>query len=472
MLKERLKELENELATNATTRQALAEQSRYLDRLEGFTADAAGAELRNGLLDAESLERITLFSFAQRERLAARRDELERAWRALTIEMTQVRGKLAELEAQRAKPVHQAVVRVTKTQPGRITLRLRYTVDRVKWRPAYTVRARLGSASIELEQAAELVQATGEDWTAVALTLTSTAPGDTAKAPDLEPLEVRLKKGPPGKQAAIETGARQLQELNSDPRPRRLDGVSTNLQSGFERTLEGARTLYHRAETQRVSIATHRLDTDTYHLAKPLIDQTVYREAKGINTTGDVILLGKVSVYFDDAYVGVAHMPTVPPGESFRVGLGADPHVQAVRKLKSREEEEQASRRVVTLTYLFEVRNSHEATLDLRLVDRLPIASEGSGLEVTDLSSTELLSTDASYLEHERPAGLLRWRAEVPPAPASEPWKFEYGYTVSMDRSFHLALSETPGSDKRRRDAALSPQARGLDGAWTLDEAK
>ena len=362
-LTEALGALEDERASNAARLKALSEQSQHLDGLTSFTSQASGTDLNRGTLDVDALERITLFSFAQRERIAERADALQREARRLDARIADVRLQLDKLSARRDEPVHQALARLTGKAGGESTLKLKYVVDRVGWRPAYAVRGTTGVDSISIEYGAQIRQDSGEDWRDVELTLSSIVPGNSAGAQPLEPLAVTLKKGAPGALATHEARIRQLHELNVALRPGTAGAMDEqSLLPGFEFALENRRNLYHRPQTQRLTLATHQFDATVYHVAQPLIDATVYRAADFVNSRSVMLLAGRASVYFDDRYVGTTELPAIAPGERFRVGLGADTLVRAQRALVKRDERQRASSRIIDLTYRFAVRNSHTSS--------------------------------------------------------------------------------------------------------------
>ena len=66
-LDEQIEAINQKLALNGKTKELLTKQLAYLDQLEGFVAPTAKTELSQGVLDAEALKQITLFSFEQRQ---------------------------------------------------------------------------------------------------------------------------------------------------------------------------------------------------------------------------------------------------------------------------------------------------------------------------------------------------------------------------------------------------------------------
>jgi len=69
-LDQQILEVTDQLAMVEAKRKLLNNQTEYLDKLEGFVAPTAKAELSKGVLDAEVLQQVTTFTFAQRQEIA------------------------------------------------------------------------------------------------------------------------------------------------------------------------------------------------------------------------------------------------------------------------------------------------------------------------------------------------------------------------------------------------------------------
>jgi uncharacterized protein (TIGR02231 family) len=73
------------------------------------------------------------------------------------------------------------VVRFDLSTPGPATLHVRYQVRDTRWRPSYRASLDAATSVMRLERQAELVQGSGEDWTNVALRLST---GGVRRAPE------------------------------------------------------------------------------------------------------------------------------------------------------------------------------------------------------------------------------------------------------------------------------------------------
>jgi len=221
--REAIRQLEKELAKLGQQRdlvqkqpQLLAQQTRYLDQLEKFVTVTANIELSRGLLDAEALERISKFSFKQRERIALKEVQIKLELHELNKQIGLVQRKRAELTRGASKTEREAVLFLQKHGDGEVTVRLNYLVRGCGWSPTYAMRAAADHKQIRVEYSALIHQLSGEDWADVVLTLSTASPTLSSARPGLAPFHVKLTtKVVPPVMASVQTA------------------VSTPNQSGF-----------------------------------------------------------------------------------------------------------------------------------------------------------------------------------------------------------------------------------------------
>ena len=115
--------------------------------------------------------------------------------------------------------------------PARSVLRVSYTVRGARWAPLYDARLDSGSRerkpALELVRRAEIVQQTGEDWSDVALSVSTVRTAKGGSAPELRPLIVRYPQpavprsragGRADQYAAVGRGAGARAERGRDAR--------------------------------------------------------------------------------------------------------------------------------------------------------------------------------------------------------------------------------------------------------------
>ncbi len=495
-LQTQIQTVQDELALNQKNQEIAQRQVQYLDSLEGFVAPTASTELSQGVLDAEALERLTKFSFEQREAIAARQIELTREQRELNEKMALLQRQLAETTAGATKTIREAVLYLSKTGDTPQDVRLNYLVDQCGWSPNYTIRAAAEGESAAIDYNGLIYQMSGEDWKDVAITLSTASPALSAAGPGLAPLQVTLQNmgqqemqqaqvdlnlqmGQAGqavklaeivtKQKMAEVGNRaatnyrDMNESNWSLNDAANElacvvlfgdtGVVSDLQTQMDELadepslsyrLATSVTLPSRNDRQMVRIISSQLPGEFYHVATPVLTNFVYREALLTNNSSEDLLGGPIMVYLDDKFVGRGEIPTVARGQKFVVGFGADPQLRTSRELVEKMEGINGGNRELKFEYRMIVENFKDAPTAIRLVDRMPTPLNGAKIRITRNSFSSDLSEDPYYVRVEKPEGILRWDIEVPASAAgNEATMIDYAYTIEYDRNYVVSLPDS-----------------------------
>ncbi|QDU90955.1 hypothetical protein Pla175_43690 [Pirellulimonas nuda] len=211
-LDEQLQELRDELSAVEREQKLLADRTKYLNSLEGFTAGTAKNELEHGVLNAETLTSLTELIFSRREQVAAEELELAKSQRGLNEEINLATRKRQNITSGSATTVREAVVFVDAQEAG-ASLRLRYLVAGAGWSPSYNLRAGADRKQVTVEYNAQVQQMSGEDWTDVAMTLSTATPSLVAEPPKLDPLAIRLGDSPASGGPKVAVGAEEYSRL-------------------------------------------------------------------------------------------------------------------------------------------------------------------------------------------------------------------------------------------------------------------
>lgn len=188
---EQLQTIGDALALNESKRKQLEEQRAYLEKMELFVAPTAATELTAGVLNPETLKVMARFSFEERARIAEEQIRLSREQRDLNSKRDLLQRQRAEVAGGSNRLVREAVMLITVDQRGS-SLRLKYLVNGATWSPSYNVRTDEERAGVRVEYLASVEQQSGEDWSEVAMTLSTATPSLVARAPRLDPLLVAL----------------------------------------------------------------------------------------------------------------------------------------------------------------------------------------------------------------------------------------------------------------------------------------
>lgn len=497
-LREEVRKLDEQIvaagdAVNANQRQlqVLAERKAYLDRVDQFSAPTATMELKNGVLNAETLKTLTVFIFEQRQQLATEELKLNVERRTLGAALGLLQRQRAELTGGSARTVREAVVFVDAPQAGG-AIRLRYLVDGASWSPSYSVRAGEDRKAVTVEYNAAVEQMSGEDWSAVTMTLSTATPSLVAAAPTLDPLTISLvamveregleldyksskmkldrlrgaaeqsrnnfgwANAPATTQPFAIAGeknmadvslnevANQLQQMEFFAKDADKQMAATSLGVIGEQSvsvtyeLPGRTSLPSRSDKQLIQIASLPMEGTFYRLAAPVLTSNVYEQATLRNTSKVVLLAGSVSSYLGGQFVGLGQIPTVAVGETFMVGFGIDSSLRASRSLVNKTEVVQGGNKIITFDYLLSVENFGDRPASVRLIDRIPTSADPN-VKIIPVSSTLELSKDESYTATDRKNGMQRWDLSVPAgASGTKAVTVGHQYRIEHDRQMSI----------------------------------
>lgn len=476
-LQQQLEDIAMRKRENAALTQLATQQLAYLDKLDNFMAPTATVEMSKGVLNAETIEKLTKFSFEKRAEVTKAKLALTESLVKLTREEQDTQRKLQMLGGGDSRIEREAVVFVDKRVENETTLSLSYLVGAVNWRPNYNMRAESGKPNVKVEYSALVNQMSGEDWSGVELTLSTASPALIARGATLMPLYISLVERGSSPQAPQDAQAykqrrsdlKKEQQENarsgaankpsSSPADDRaqneeveksLNRIADEMQAmelaasgdvwkqrdeaegvSVEYKLPGATGLASRNDTQLVKIADLNLKAEFAFIGTPVLSDYVYLEADAKNESETVLLEGAYTAYLDGRFVGRSVIPLVGRGESFGVGFGIDSQLRVSRELVEKKDEIKGGNRVVSFKYRLSVSNYKSGDVAIRLLERMPAAPRAD-IRINLVETNTELSKDRLYLRDQRNKGLLRWDITVAKGSTGADTK-EVTYTYNME---------------------------------------
>ncbi len=482
-LQEQLEDIAMRKRENAALTQLAGQQLAYLDKLDNFVAPTATVEMSKGVLNAETIEKLTKFSFEMRAELTKTRLGLSESLVKLSREEQDTQRKLSLLGGGDTRIEREAVVFVDKRVENETTLSLSYLVGNVNWRPNYNMRAESGKTSVKVEYSALVNQMTGEDWSGVELTLSTASPALIARGATLLPLYVSLVErgqapGPAAdanaykqrrsdlkkeQQEAARSGNANKPSAPADERAQNeeveksLNRIADEMQAmelaaagdtwrqrdvaegvSVEYKLPGTTGLASRSDTQLVKIADLNLGAEFAFIGTPVLSDYVYLEAEAKNESETVLLEGAYTAYLDGRFVGRSVIPLVGRGESFSVGFGIDSQLRVSREIVEKKDEIKGGNRVVSFKYRITIANYKSNDVAIRLLERMPAAPRAD-IRITLVETSVELSKDRLYLRDQRPKGMLRWDITVPKGSSgADAREVTYSYNMEYDKQMEV----------------------------------
>jgi len=345
--------------------------------------------------------------------------------------------EIARLEQDKAtKPPSRLEVRIDLAAAAatKATLRVTYTVRNARWAPLYDARLDTGSKdrkpALELVRRAEITQSTGEDWSNVALAVSTVRTARGGSAPDLKSLVVQYPPAPRQSAAVGGVADKDNMQFRAIPAPAPVSEpafeearkkVADEQQAvaeigGFQVTFKipGRVSISANEGAKSLRVSTATIAPDLAIRSAPVLDPTAFLEASFKQNEDAPLLPGRVSIYRDGMFVGRGAMAAASKDETVRLGFGADDKVKIERTVLKRNEG--SAGLIVTTSKTDErsfktsVRNGHDFAIKVAIEDQLPV-SENEEIQVEMLPSTT--PPTATNLRDKR--GVLEWAFEAKP---------------------------------------------------------
>jgi uncharacterized protein (TIGR02231 family) len=344
--------------------------------------------------------------------------------------------EIARLESDRAqKPPNKLEVRIELAAAAatKATLRVTYTVRNARWAPLYDIRLDTGAKdrkpALELVRRAEITQQTGEDWSNVALAVSTVRTARGGSAPDLKSLVVQYPQLPRPmaagsiSDAAAPAAAAPVDRLrqfrfnggNDAMAEKVAEQQATADVSGFQVVFKipGRVSLGASEGAKSLRVSSAIIAPDLAVRAAPVLDPTAFLEASFKQTEDAPLLPGRVAIYRDGVFVGRGQMAAAGKDETVRLGFGADDKIKIERTVVKRNEGSAGlivASKTDERSFKTSIRNGHDFPIKVAIEDQLPV-SENEDIQVEMLSSSTPPTT--TNLRDKR--GVLEWAFEAKP---------------------------------------------------------
>ncbi len=397
--------------------------------------------------------------------------------RLLVADLQNMRAQLVELNYNENQRSNQVVILLDMDQATTMDTELKYLVTDCGWAPTYDLSAEDISGKINLKYKAQVYNNTGNDWTDVALTLSTADPQLSASHPQLSPWylsENYAVSGAIGKKKYYAPVQRQqdyrqgvvsnLNWANGRVYDNYYESGSINQgfnKSGyFDRSQAelGVRKDVNAQNVQMRSIDISELSTEfeikntfscpsdmkpytvdvkdvdldaTFsHITVPKLDRSAFLMANIIGWQDLELIPGPTNVYFGGVYVGVSQIDTRNVSDTLSLSFGRDDKVTVMRKLKKEFSTKRVMGNYKRDSYMYEVaiRNNRSTPINIEIYDQVPI-SQSSQINVSE--------DEISNGEKNDETGEVKWRVNVA---ASGVVSKEIGYTVKYPKNMRVEV--------------------------------
>lgn len=434
---------ERELNDRATV---LSQQRDYVVRIQQATTTVP-TESSGPLPLADTWTKLLSFTEEQLTKLAAETQAIDLQREELQRKRTALEQQLNELRNDSGRRTKTVTVRLQAATSGQLELTMRYAVPGASWTPSYDARVLSTERAVQLGYFGLVRQNTGEDWSAVDLTLSTARPSLGGEPPALSPWIVQQQEMRPfaaeaangvmlapfeGKRKGARTLAAKASADTLEESDARLMEASVETQAtSASFRIPVAATIPSDNTPQKVPITTVRLTSAPEYLTTPKLLPAAFLTAKVTNSSAFPLLAGSMNVFLDDTFVAASRLRSVMPGEKFDLALGADEGITVTRKLNNRFTEDTGlvtkSKRVtydVTLT----IQNNKQTPETIVVQDQVPVSRHEKIVVTVVAPPAKDVKPDAE--------GMLKWTLSLKPGE-----KRELPLKVSVEHPVDLPVS-------------------------------
>lgn len=387
--------------------------------------------------------------------------------------LADITAEIAALERARPQgarpgaPKRDVAIAVEAPQPVAADFTVSYRVNGAQWIPGY--EARLSTAAekpaLTLTRRAEIRQRTGEDWSDVALTLSTTRSAGGTGAPELQPMQVSFFEPQivAEARARVEALARKAERERAAPAPAlgnraadiaapadalakpviAADVARATIESGpYQASFQvpGRATVAPDGTAKTVVLTERKAEPSLSARAVPELEQKAFLEARFNHDEEAPLLPGKVALHRDGTYVGMGRIGLVAPGDEVALGFGADDRIKvSYAPVKRRENEPRwlAQSRTDQREFRTVVKSLHAQPVKVTVLERIPF-SENSAITIETLTAQTTPPTEKQVGDKR---GVSSWTFDLPPGGEKE---IRLAYRIKWPGDREVSYEEQP----------------------------
>lgn len=451
-LEARIRELEWQVRAASDRRQAAADRIAYMQAFREATLKGGGAEGETAALISTVGNWGEAWAQMSAE-IAAATEAAQQADREIETLGERIEALRRELDRAGPPPPARGVAMISIDAPAPIAdgaLTLSYLTRRASWAPLYDLRlepmdedAEPGLRRLRVMRRAAIRQQTGEDWSDVALSLSTarpsgrlgavkppirhamlTTPGAVGGVLDMLSSDEAEDSGE-GRYSRNVLAAQQALEAPAEP--------EAAAESAALAAYDGATVVYTIAERTRapgdgsvrqVLIGEDAVDVSLLVRATPAVDESAYLYLAYKNGAAP-LLPGRASVYRDGAYFGQFNLEYVAPGDQSALPFGRYESVVVDHRIRNRSQGEEGlftTSNRERLRFALSARNLSDEPVTVTLFDSLPF-TETEEIRIAFVGAEPPTERD---IDGRR--GALAWTFELD---AGAEKAIEFGYDMS-----------------------------------------
>ncbi|MCU7613166.1 mucoidy inhibitor MuiA family protein [Chryseobacterium sp. GMJ5] len=276
-----------------------------------------------------------------------------------------------------------------------LDLGISYIVSNAGWVPSYDLRAESTKKPFEIVYKGKIYQRTGQDWNNVKLFVSTYKPSYNQNRPILLPLYVaeytpynydKDKVGYDAKKVSEEVNSYQMRDVSVVASQVPVATVSDS-QMNVLYELNYKQSIVSQDKEQYVILDKKSVDATYKYHTVPKLNNQVFLMAFVKNWQTFNLISGEANIYFEDNYIGKTNITSNYIKDEFPISLGVDERI-VVKRTKIEDKTAQKNfntNKWDTESYQITIRNNTKESIELEILDQLPI-SENSKITVKTLN--------------------------------------------------------------------------------------
>ncbi len=330
-------------------------------------------------------------------------------------ELLSQRGTLASDGPARAM---EAEVLVRCSRAGAARVELSYMAGGVSWQPVYEARAARAREKVELAMLAQLVQATGEPWDGVQLTLSTATTRRDATPPEPKRLYVGATPEDKKKKVLVKRYEEVAHLSSLTTASAGSEGQAQTEEAGLSVRFEvpGKVDLPGDGRPMRLLVSRHSLPATFGLLTVPKMAPFAFRSAEVINRTAHPLLPGRVELFAGGSYLGHSQLGHVPNGDRLELAFGIEEPVKVRRVILTEQAKDPGflgSTRRLNYGYRFELASHAAGPVELKVQEHVPVS------QLDDVKVVLGEKTSSGY-ELAPADGIVTWKVKLAPGEKRE----------------------------------------------------
>ncbi len=374
------------------------------------------------------------------------------ALRKIDEEIRKIQEELNQLRTG-SKQTYVVEVPMESAAATELTVELSYQQPSVGWSPVYDARYDTKTGKLDLVQYGSVWQQTGEDWTDVALTLSTAQPSRGAGLPDLYPQWLSIMQPQPPMAPMRARGVAMDMAANMTGASAQMSGMAAESDMAMEKTMMaapveeavaysaaqidtqgfvgeykivGLSTVKSDGTQSKLLIGSFVTENATQIQIKPQISTEAYLVVKAKLKGEAPILPGAVNLFRDNAFIGQSHIPMLRPEDEQELAFGIDDKVTVERNILKDKRSESGlvmKDQVIEKNFVTEIQNLHKEEISIAVLETVP-TSQDERIRVEILKD---LTTQGYEPDLHDVKGVTRWRLNLKP---EEKVKINLGWSV------------------------------------------